>query len=404
MWPTITTDQTLTCAERRHSIPAGRSILSEIPDPAPPGMTLQDFAAYCIGCPQCQALGKHACYVRRLERQPGLAETPRSLPCARCSLRIPAHKKAPAQVYYEWSTSTEEGLNAPLPKVTRFDGIAGVSGISADAANALTSSIPGYADLPAELQKAFLTRGMRDWAERPVHEAQILYQKAIPDSIKAQGPEAVEKFIDSSKYDFSHRLSANNHPDQAASGLNIRIEDHNINRARQDANMTDKEWGALPHQNFVDSSAVVVQQCAAAGLRSGLYAALLEAPVTAIKNYILVKKGHKTEDQALKDAAQDIKARAIQGAIAGCGIKLFVMTGGGSLLAPLSPILIPVGLALYGHHALKRIMRVNAAGAPLYLTSTWFCSPRCQQKLAWETGWSSLLQWQEQKQLAPAQQ
>ena len=404
MWPALAPDDALTCAECRHRIPAGRPMLSELPNPAPPSMDYQDFAAYCLGCPQCQSQGKHACYVRRLERQPVLAATPRSLPCARCGLRLPAHEKAPAQVYYEWPTATEAGLNRPLPKVTKFAGIAGTGGVSAGAADALTNPIPGFADLPAELQRAFLTRGMRNGMERPIHEAQLAYQNMIPDSVKVQGPDAIAKAIDSSKYDFSHRLSAHNHPDQAASGLNVRLEDRGLNRAQQEADMTQQQWDSLPHQNFVDSNAVVAQECLNAGLRSGFYAALLEAPVTAIENYLLVKRGRRTEEEALRAAAQDIKARAVQGAIAGCGIKLFVMAGGGAILAPLSPILIPVGLALYGHQAIKRIMRANAAGAPLHLTGTWFCSPRCQQKMAWETGWSTLLQWQENRQITSRKQ
>ena len=285
--------------------------------------------------------------------------------------------------------------------MTKFAGIAETGGVSASAADALNNPIPGFADLPAELQRAFLTRGMRG-GERPIVEADIFYQKAIPDSVKAQGPDAIAKAMDSAKYDASHRLSVHNHPDQAASGDNVRMELRETNRARGSEDMTNKEWGSLPHQNFVDSAAVTVQQCAAAGARSGFYAALLETLITALENYLLVKRGRRTEDEALRAAAQDIKARAIQGAIAGCGIKLFVMAGGGAILAPLAPVIVPVGLALYGHQAIKRIMRANAAGSPLHLTGTWFCSPRCQEKLAWETGWSALLHWQEQKQLMPA--
>lgn len=96
----------LRCAECRHTIRPGRLCLSELPEETPPGLPRSDFRHYCIGCPQCWAQGRHACYVRRLAHGASAARTPRSLPCARCGQRIPAGEKAavdldqPESLYY----------------------------------------------------------------------------------------------------------------------------------------------------------------------------------------------------------------------------------------------------------------------------------------------------------------
>ena len=93
MWPMIA-EAGLRCDECRHTIQHGRLCLSEIPEEKPTGTNRTDFRNYCIGCPQCWAQGKHACYVRRLDRRSDTTgPTPRSLPCARCGRRIPAGEK-----------------------------------------------------------------------------------------------------------------------------------------------------------------------------------------------------------------------------------------------------------------------------------------------------------------------
>ena len=68
MWPMIA-EAGLRCDECRHTIQQGRLCLSEIPEEKPTGTNRTDFRNYCIGCPQCWAQGKHACFVRRLDRR-----------------------------------------------------------------------------------------------------------------------------------------------------------------------------------------------------------------------------------------------------------------------------------------------------------------------------------------------
>ena len=103
MWPMIS-ESGLRCAECLHTIQPGRLCLSELPEETPAGVSRGDFRNYCIGCPQCWAQGKHACYVRYLDAGGGrnTGKTLRSLPCARCGRRIGAGEKAGVDIYYDW--------------------------------------------------------------------------------------------------------------------------------------------------------------------------------------------------------------------------------------------------------------------------------------------------------------
>ena len=393
MWPT-TAPEDITCSECRHVIPAGRPMLSELPDPTPQGMTYRDVANYCIGCPQCQSRGNHACYVRRLETRPVMGNTPRSLPCARCGIRIPAHHPAAAEIYYEWPSETEEGLHKPAPKISRASGVAVTASVASSTAEEFARPFVSFSDLSGWLQWKFHTAGMRG-GKRTLSEAQEFYQRSVPDSIKAEGVQSVAEFIEDK--DASHIISVKNHPEEIANPRNVGWEDPSINRARGSQDMTREAWADIPRQNFLDTGATIVHQCLEVAVRSAFYAALLEAPVTAIENYILVRKGKKNEEQAVRDAADDIVRRASGTAFAGAAVTLAVIGGAGSILTAVNPIAIPVGIVLYGYSALKRIIRALDNGTPVHYTGTYFCNTLCQQKFAWETGYSALMRWQERR-------
>ena len=108
MWPMIA-EPGLCCAECRHTIQPGRLCLSDLPEETPVGVSRSDFRNYCIGCSQCWAQGKHACYVRHLDSGRNTGKTPRSLPCARCGRRIGAGEKAAVEIYFDWPKVVEDG-------------------------------------------------------------------------------------------------------------------------------------------------------------------------------------------------------------------------------------------------------------------------------------------------------
>ena len=154
MWPMIA-ESDLRCTECRHSIQAGRLCLSELPEETPSGIVRGDFQNYCIGCPECWRHGKHACYVRHLEREGSSAKTPRSLPCARCGRRIGAGERAAVEVYYEWpeNTAREHAGNRPSPVW---------ASVAATGIDLLARGVPSgsFSDLTASLQAKLQYAGL----------------------------------------------------------------------------------------------------------------------------------------------------------------------------------------------------------------------------------------------------
>ena len=392
MWQMIA-EPGLRCSECRHNIQPGRLCLSELPEETPAGVSRSDFRNYCIGCPQCWAQGKHACYVRFLDSGGSVGKTPRSLPCARCGRRIGAGEKAGVDVYYEWPEGTESGLTG-----SRLSSVVGAA-TAAAGVDTLIRGVPNgsFANFSDSLQSKFVSAGLGgERGARSIAEAQSFYHDSVPYSVRNLGEDAARRFLDGK--DASHIQSAQNAPDLAASNGNIIWESSSLNRARGAENMTDGALSRAQATNAFDSATIVFRDCIESAAMTGLYAGLLEAPVAAIENYIHYQKGRKSGEQAIIDAAKSIAVRAGTAAVVGFAVTAAVaLLNAGPLLVTIAPILIPVGLALYGLNALKRIMNALADGLPLHQVGTYFCSPRCHTKFAYETGHSALMRWEENR-------
>ena len=388
MWPMIA-QPGLRCAECRHTIQPGRLCLSELPEETPAGVSRGDFRNYCIGCPQCWAQGKHACYVRHLDGGRSAGKTPRSLPCARCGRRIAAGERAGVDIYYDWPGQTADEQSGALTK----SGIAGLS--AASQVGTILRGIPdgGFASLSGSLQRKFMDAGLRpEHGIRSAAEAQALYQESVPLMVRSYGADAVRQFLRGK--DASHIQSVHNAPHLARDSGNILWENSGVNRARGAADMTGLEKFSAQGSNAFDTAGIVMRECATAAATSALYAGLLETPVAAIENYIHYQKGVVSGEQAVKDAAKSIAQAAGTGAIAGVAITIAIGLGG-PIIATVAPILMPIGLALYGiSGALKRILNALDNGLPLHRVGTYFCSPRCHTRFAYETGQSALVRWE----------
>lgn len=385
MWQMIA-ESGLRCAECRHAIQRGRLCLSELPEETPPGVSRSDFRNYCIGCPQCWTQGKHACYVRYLDGNRSVGKTPRSLPCARCGLRIGAGEKAGVDVYYEWPEATEDGRSAAR-NLTSVGGAVTAAGV-----DTLIRGVPdgSWENLSDSLQSKFASAG---GVSRSSAEAQAFYQDSIPHQVRNLGEDAVRRFVDGK--DASHIQSVNNAPHLAADNSNIMWEPSDFNRARGAENMTKGEQLQAQATNAFDSSGIAFRDCLETAGITALYAGLLEAPVAAVENYLHYQRGRKTGEEAIKDAAISIAKRAGTGAIVGFTVTAAVsLVGAGPLLVTISPVLFPVGIALYSYNALKRITDAYAHDLPLHRVGTYFCSSRCHTRFAYETGHSALLRWE----------
>ena len=398
MWQMIA-EPGLRCAECRHPIQPGRLCLSELPEETPAGVSRGDFRNYCIGCPQCWAQGKHACYVRYLDSGQSSGKTPRSLPCARCGRRIGAGEKAGVDVYYDWPEATADGSAAG-----RLATIAGAA-TAAISVDTLIRGVPSgsFSNLSDSLQGKFAAAGLGgERGIRTAAEAQSFYRDSIPYPIRNLGEDAIRSFTGGK--DASHIQSAHNAPHLADSSNNILWETSGINRARGAENMTGAEQFQAHATNAFDASVIIFRDCLQSAATTALYAGLLEAPVAAIENYIHYQKGRKTGEQAIIDAAKSIGSRAATGAVVGFAVTGAVaLIGAGPLLVTIAPTLIPVGMALYGYTALKRILNALADGLPLHQVGTYFCSPRCHTKFAYEAGRSALMRWEANRVIPQAQ-
>ena len=387
----------LRCVECRHEIQPGRLCLSELPEETPAGVDRADFQHFCIGCPQCWAQGKHACYVRYLDSRTPKGATPRSLPCARCGRRIGAGEDAGVETYYDWprAASGESGGE-----------VAEALGINAGAVGAdiLIRGIPdnSFSDLSQSLQRKFATAGLGgDRGVRSMVDAQGFYQESIPYPIRNLGGDAVHRWLEGK--DASHVQSVQNSPELKNVNSNLVWEGSAINKTRGAENMTGMELLRANASNTFDASAVVFRTCLESAAMTAFYAGLMEAPVATLENYIHYQKGRKTGEEALIDAAKLIATRAAAGLVVGFAVTAAValIPGAAPLMVTIAPVLMPVGFALYGTTVLKRILDALADDLPLDRVGTYFCSLRCHTRFAYETGHSALMRWEASRMKTP---
>ena len=397
MWPMIA-EPGLRCAECRHTIQPGRLCLSELPEETPAGVSRGDFKNYCIGCPECWRHGKHACYVRHLDSGKNTGKTPRSLPCARCGRRIGSGEKACVDIYYEWpeaiaETASNRSIVSAIGTATTAAGI-----------DILIRGVPsGSFDILSDsLQDKFRNAGLGgERGVRTLVEAQNFYHDSIPYPIRNLGESAIDTYLDGKHA--SHIQSVHNAPHLAKESSNILWENSRNNLSRQTENMTWLDQREVHRTNAFDASKIVFRDCLTSAATTALYAGLLEAPVAAIENIIHYQRGRKTGEEAIKDAAISIAKRAAAGFVVGFAVTGAVaLLGAGPLLITIAPILMPIGFALYGYSALKRIRNALAGGLPLNQVGTYFCSPRCHTMFAFEMGKSALMRWEANRVVATA--
>lgn len=401
MWPMIA-EFDLRCTECGHDIQPGRLCLSELPEEIPSGVSRGDFKNYCIGCPECWKRGRHACYLRYLENNRSIRKTPRSLPCARCGIRIGAGESSCADVYYEWPEASDQSRNqTAVDRILQFSGSSMVtaSQYSAkldhrisleDYRIELAASPKQYDPLIAKFHKA----GLREPPQRTASEANELFDDTIPFPVRNLGRDAVEEFIHGKE--LSHIRSIRNHPELARDNRNLIWENSADNRSRGPDDMTRAEVSRIQEAESLHTTSIVFRHCWDAAKTTALYAGLLEAPVAAIENLIHYGKGRKTGEAALMDAGKSIATAAGSGAIVGFAITGAVaLLGAAPLIITVAPILKTVGLPLYAFNCLKRILSALDNGLPVDLVGTYFCSPRCHDRYAYETGYSALMRWEE---------
>ena len=390
MWPVIA-ESGLRCSECKHNIQPGRLCLSELPEEIPSDVSRCDFKNYCIGCPECWKKGRSSCYLRYVENNRNIRKTPRSLPCARCGIRIAAGQSSCANIYYEWPETSD-----PTPASSAVDRVLQFSAPATAAARHFADQRyeSSFEHLSDHWRAKFHAAGGAQ-PKRTLSEAESLYHDSIPPAVRNLDEDALEAYLDGK--DLSHVLSRSNHPEIARDNRNLIWENSTDNRSRGSRDMTSEELYRAHEANSLATSSIVFRECLDAAKTTALYAGLLEAPVAAIENLIHYRKGRKTEEAALTDAGRSIAAAVTSGAIIGFAVTgaVALLPGAGPLVVTVAPILQTVGLPLYALNSVKRVLSALHDGLPLNKVSTYFCSPRCHDMFVYETGYSALMRWDE---------
>ena len=164
--------------------------------------------------------------------------------------------------------------------------------------------------------------------------------------------------------DLSHIKSKANHPELGNDIKNVLFEKRWWNRTRGSRNMTLWEVTRARLDNFAEGVAKGARATTAAAARGAIVGALMELPVTAAENLLLVRARGKTQKEAWADVARDIGKSAAAGAAG-----TVVVTGVAMIGVPMAPLVaVPIAVAggtLYTWSAAGRIWKARASvGSP----------------------------------------
>lgn len=169
------------------------------------------------------------------------------------------------------------------------------------------------------------------------------------------------------KRDLSHIESKHLRPDLADDPKNVLFEKWPWNRRRGSRNMKQWEVTRARLDNFAEGVVKGARATTVAAAKGAILGALMELPVSAAENLVLVRGKGKTRSEAWTDVARDVGKSAATGATG-----TVVATGIAMIGVPVVPaVAIPialVGSTLYTWSAAERIwkarVRVGSADGP----------------------------------------
>lgn len=180
--------------------------------------------------------------------------------------------------------------------------------------------------------------------------------KLIPEGVKTREAD-VMAFL--GKRHLSHIKSKFLHPERASDVKNVLFEKWQWNLERGSRNMEPGEVARLRLNNFAEGVAKGARATTVAAARGAILGALMELPVTAAENIILVRGRGKTGKEAWTDAARDVGKSAAAGAAGAV-----VVTGVAMIGVPMAPaVAVPVavvGGTLYAYSSARRIWEARA--------------------------------------------
>lgn len=228
-----------------------------------------------------------------------------------------------------------------------------------------------YTGLDAGMRLKFQRAGLGNGrGMRTPYEAEQMFRRTVPRSVRNMGRESVGGYVEGKHG--SHIESVSNAPGKAKSIDNFIWESARRNLRRGSANMTKADRLRAHASNRADVVKEVGKQGLKAGGRAAVLAAAMELPVSATVGAIRVAKGKISKKDAAQEACVNtVKAGVVGGAVA-VGLTAAAALGAAPVLAAVSPVVIPAGLAMYGVSSVRRIREAARDPRPLEPLALYF--------------------------------
>ena len=345
----------LTCAGCGHPIQEGQSRLSDVPENMPEGVGLEAFRHFHLNCLQC--LANATCYQRYASRQTAFAAQTKT-ECAGCDHFIAKGQDVFRDYHFVWNLDADNGDTREVS--------GGFVGMRPPANGAVS-----FSELPNLLKRKFQAAGLSNGrGSRTLAEAEELFQQSVPRGIRNIGVEAIEKFLNGK--DASHIESLANAPGKAKMLGNIKWESHNRNLKRGSLNMNSGDKLRVHASNGADTARILGKNALGAAGKASLFAVAAELPLSLAECAIRVAKGKSSKEEAAqRTAVNTAKAGAVAGvmAVAITGVAAF---GAAPALGAISPVVVPLGVAMYGWSAFRRIKGALEDPDPLARKALYF--------------------------------
>ena len=281
--------------------------------------------------------------------------------CALCGDAIGQGEFVLRDTFWIWKMPEEGDQNAET--AGRF---VGVGQSFKNAGRPLT-----FKDLPLRLKQKFFTAGLGNGRGfRTFAEAQEFYMNSVPRSVRSMGPRAIRDYLRGK--DASHVKSVANAPGKARMPGNVVWEDHGRNVRRGSANMNFKDKMFARSVNRMNAIKGVGKTALGNAGRASMIGALLELPVSAAEGAIRVVKGKTSREEAAKDAAANTAKAGLTAGVVVAGFTVVTAFGAVPGIGAATPILVPLGIGMYGLSAYHRIRDAAKDDEPLERMALYF--------------------------------
>ena len=331
----------INCVGCGHAIHEDQPVLSDKPEQIPEDFLREAFRHFHIRCHQCGA-NSIPCYQMYASRQTPFAAQANT-DCDRCGHTIHEGEDVLSDSFLTLN------INGAAGEKREVNGWIAGTGRAYKSADPTTFEV-----LPYWLKWKFRTAGLgNDRGIRTATEAEQLFLRTVPRSVRNSGWKGVADYVKGKHA--SHIESVVNAPSKAKMSSNTLWEPSKWNLKRGSANMKSWEKVRTHTMNRANAARIVGKNALVNARRATILAALMEAPVSAAEGAIRVAKGKMSKKVAAKKAAINTTKSGVVGFAMAGGFTFVAALGAGPVLSAASPVLISMGVTIYGVSSVKRI-------------------------------------------------